>query len=428
MQWFVSRFGRPSSSLEMKGLLQHKRKGLWLAFAVAVGIHLSLTRLVVLEAEKMAVKPLTTQFIKRQPRLTKPLELKKRPRPKRRQIQRKMVAVRARLDRGEVQAGFQPTRALGGLAKPRAEIGRVAGLAGVRMEPASVAQAVEGAKDVEQTIDMSLELLDIEALDTGKYHALVVQDPVDKRNITGFCHLAIVYSRALYPPVPDPIYCFEGLFLPGFLRIAAAMNEYTGIKTDILGRLSPDDAEIFKAPWLLLFGYWQSLGLTLSDLENMGRYLVSGGFIFADCINYLVIPGGNPQYMSLRNSLLGGLATQGVKVIFEKLPNSHAIYHCYFDFEGPPIASDAGHVSIHPAEARVLGYTEGLEIDGRLVVLLSGKGYSGAWTLWGPDNYANYGGWTTWDPTHPLRFAVNTIVFALTQEGSITHRLMESVR
>jgi hypothetical protein len=33
-----------------------------------------------------------------------------------------------------------------------------------------------------------------------------------------------------------------------------------------------------------------------------------------------------------------------------------------------------------------------------------------------------------WDPKGPFQFAVNTIVLALTQEGSITHRLMESVR
>jgi hypothetical protein len=32
------------------------------------------------------------------------------------------------------------------------------------------------------------------------------------------------------------------------------------------------------------------------------------------------------------------------------------------------------------------------------------------------------------DNTRQLQFGVNLIVFALTQEGSITHRLMESVR
>ena len=38
-------------------------------------------------------------------------------------------------------------------------------------------------KDVESRMDMSLEMVDIVALDTGKYHAMVVQDPYDKRSI-----------------------------------------------------------------------------------------------------------------------------------------------------------------------------------------------------------------------------------------------------
>ena len=38
---------------------------------------------------------------------------------------------------------------------------------------------------------MSLELLDIETLDTGRYHAMVIQDPSDKRTIRGFIHIAM---------------------------------------------------------------------------------------------------------------------------------------------------------------------------------------------------------------------------------------------
>ena len=44
-------------------------------------------------------RPLTTQIVKRQPRLTKPLELKRLPRPKRRRLHREMVALKARRSR-----------------------------------------------------------------------------------------------------------------------------------------------------------------------------------------------------------------------------------------------------------------------------------------------------------------------------------------
>ena len=168
-----------------------------MALAATLIAHLSLTQIRGLQAEQRIAKPLTTQFVKRQPRLTKPLELKKRPQPKRRQIQRKMVAVKARMQAAQQAAGFQPTQVLGRLARPSAQIGRMAGLGSVEMEPQSVAGIIEGSKEVEQKIDMSLELLDIQALDTGQYHALVVQDPEDKSNVKGFCRLAVVYSEAM---------------------------------------------------------------------------------------------------------------------------------------------------------------------------------------------------------------------------------------
>ncbi len=49
--------------------------------------------------DQRTVKPLTTKFVKRQPRLTKPLEMKKRPIPKRRHLQRRMISVKARVNR-----------------------------------------------------------------------------------------------------------------------------------------------------------------------------------------------------------------------------------------------------------------------------------------------------------------------------------------
>jgi hypothetical protein len=304
------------------------------------------------------------------------------------------------------------------------QIGRLSRFEGTAIEPLSVAEAVGSTKEDKQKVDLSLELLDVEALDTGQYHALVVRDPQDRRSVRGFCHLAIVYSRSLYPPPAAPENSFENYFLPGFLRIPEAMNEYTDIRTDILGRLSLDDAEIFKAPWICFFAMWHAFRLTPAEVGNLGKYLMSGGFVFEDCQNYWDrYSERHPAYISLRNAVLEALATQDVEAAFEKLPNSHPIYHCYFDFDGPPIGADAADNSIHHDEVHIISYTEGLATDGRLVALLNGKGYAAAWTAFG-----RRGPWTTWDPSRAFQFAVNTIVFALTQEGSVTHRLMESMQ
>ena len=101
-----TRFSCPSASLTLKFLLQRTRKALWIGLGLALALHLCLTQLGGLAETQKSAKPLTTQFIKRAPRLTKPLELKKRPRPKQRRMRRKMVAVKAKVDRKEMSAGF----------------------------------------------------------------------------------------------------------------------------------------------------------------------------------------------------------------------------------------------------------------------------------------------------------------------------------
>ena len=71
----------------------------------------------------------------------------------------------------------------------------------------------------------------------------------------------------------------------------------------------------------------------------------------------------------------------------------------------------------------------GIVLDDRLVCILTNQGYSGAWVAWGATRgpYASYEQFATWDPTRPLQFGINTIIFALLQEGSITNRLMDMV-
>ena len=157
-----------------------------------------------------------------------------------------------------------------------------------------------------------------------------------------------------------------------------------------------------------------------TELANLGRYLMSGGFIFADCHNYWN-RGITACYSSLRGILLEALAAQGMAMSFEKVPNSHPVYHCYFDFDGPPVGGDAADNAHYSDMVHLARYLEGIQIEGRLVALLSGKLIYRGWCFGH--------GWTYgWDPKRPLQFAVNMIVFSLTQEGSITHRLMDTVK
>ena len=66
----------------------------------------------------------------------------------------------------------------------------------------------------------------------------------------------------------------------------------------------------------------------------------------------------------------------------------------------------------------------GVELDGRLAVVLSYQSLGYGW-----ENTPNRFTTTEYrDNSRLLQFGINTIVFALTQEGSITNRVMQTVR
>ena len=115
---------------------------------------------------------------------------------------------------------------------------------------------------------------------------------------------------------------------------------------------------------------------------------------------------------------------------FERLPHEHEIYHCYYDFDAGPPTGDL-FASVHlwsiPCHADMAPYTSEINIDNRIVCLFTNQGYQGVWSSWGRKDI-----WTDaykiYDPIRGVQFIINTIVFALTQEGSITHRVMNAVQ
>ena len=420
MKQFASRFDCPSSWLELRSLRRRTSIWLGLALAAALAVHLSLTRIAGLQTDQKAAKPLTTTFVKRSPRLTKPLELKKRPRPKRRQLRRETVSVKARA-RHEGQPRFvQTADVVSNLARPRIPVGRPVSFEAGGVEPEALAEAIEGSKEAEDRIDMALEMVDIDALDTGRYHAMVVQDPTDKRNISGFFHFVRGYSSTMrHTDRPSEDECEERQVF-ALRRLADYINRCTDVKADVTGVNVPlDSDEILKVPWVYLGTKWP-FQLTASELEHLGRYLVGGGFLFVEPMGYQP----SPAEASFRDAFMEALAHVGVRgQAFERIPNSHPIYHCYFDFDGPPM----GYSFQSFLGSTDYAYLEGLFLEkGRLVGIISRKWYANPWGDWGPDGFPGHG-YEKFDPTRPLQFGVNLIIFALTQEGSITHRLMESV-
>ena len=68
-----SRFNSPASDFDLAELVRRLRRGLLLSLAVAVGLMLVFVVLNPFrQVEIKAPRPLSTKFIKREPRLTKP--------------------------------------------------------------------------------------------------------------------------------------------------------------------------------------------------------------------------------------------------------------------------------------------------------------------------------------------------------------------
>ena len=79
--------------------------------------------------------------------------------------------------------------------------------------PQMRAGALEGTRQEADEIDLSLELMDVQALDTGRHRAMVVVDPKDRRNLKGFLYLSSVYSPSIERAEQENIASEVRLFL-----------------------------------------------------------------------------------------------------------------------------------------------------------------------------------------------------------------------
>ena len=402
-----SRFVTHVTPLDLAALLRRSRRSLWLTLSLSGVLHITFVALDPFEeALQRAPRPLTTRFVKREPRLTKPLELRKVPRPKQRQLIRREIKPLpvARMDRVQATAAFNSSAIISRVANPNLRFVRGMGarvrdpgLPGgpvVGLDPEAL---LSGSRVPENRIDMALEMIDIEAMDTGRYRAMVVQDPADPQAVRGFVKLAQVHSaRATELGVGRRD-------LRTLYFIEEALNESSGLRADVVGDLTYDDSRLLSVPVIVVMGNDVRTGSpSQSEMENLTRYLLAGGFILG------------PLTEDMQEGLVkyGGLV-RGKDFWSERLPKGHPVFSAFYEFRSSRI----------PSGNRTLGQkwrgwltTEGYFVRGRMVAIESEQGW----------------GFNTWqhgmdDFTRQLQMAVNIVVFALTQEGSMTQRLMQMV-
>jgi len=386
-----SRFVAPTTSLDLSDLLRGLRRAFWLSVGVAAALHVALVGLNPFEeTQAKAPRPLSTKFVKREPRLTKPLELRKIPKPRRQMIRRQVRLVQARMDQVQATAALNTSTLLRGTGPSRMTLSgpattglSLSGRVAADLEPTLAAVDIATSRVADARIDMALEMLDVNSMDTGRYRAMVVQDPNDRQAVKGFVKFAHVIAAS---SIEVGSVGHGNLNLKTIDLLVDALNEFTGIKAQFVGSITYDDERLMEMPIIIPQG-----GPNESEMEHLARYVLAGGFVFG---------GVGTEYLEK----YGGLVN-GQDFWTQQLTDVHPVFSAFFDVRKGTAIPSTTQSKNYRSGWRGLDVT-GYFVQGRLA------GISGVYIH---------------SQLRSLQMSINVIVYALTQEGSMTQRLMQMV-
>ena len=399
-----NRFHSPSDRLDVSRLLAETYRYTVWGLLAGVGIlAATFVYFFFVSKERPAPPPALTRLIIRKPRATKPFVLK-RQRLRPRAMTKQVTQLKPRLEMPAMQ------RLVGASVYGRVQTFDYTVDADVQINlqtsPIEVsAVRIGGTKEPEKRIAMREELIDLNALDTGKYKGLIIQDPTDRRKVKGFVYLGTVWVSDL-----EPTFDSAAKAMP---NLVDALNEQTGISARVDAHLFVDSQEMFRTPFVYITAE-KSFELTEREIENLGEYMRRGGFVFADNANPTA--EYSQAEASLRKIFTDALRAEGT---LKLIPNNHPIYHTFYDFDGPPVGTElevGSRGSRRGGSGVVVAQTsynlQGVFLGDRLVAIYSDKGYVHSCA----ENYGN-------EPQ--LRFGINVVIFALTQEGSISQQQID---
>ena len=149
----------------------------------------------------------------------------------------------------------------------------------------------------------------VENTDEERYQARIVYDPLDPASISGFVRLGIV-SSASADMVRERHIAIQNLDM-----VADMINEYTNIRAEIASDL------LFSDPRMLELGIIMPQGEPIeTELEQLTRYLIEGGFVMASS-DFSIYREGLEKF--------GGLVW-GTDTRTEYLDVGHPIFSVFF--------------------------------------------------------------------------------------------------
>ena len=314
------------------------------------------------------------------------------------------------------------------------------------------AGALEGARQGGDEIDLALELMDVEAMDTGRHRAMVVVDPKDRRNLKGFLYMSGVYSpsidRAEYEQAKGSGNRFyyddqtlrrmvERRMLQG---LADRMVMNTQVHVEVRDAVRLDDPQLLQVPFVLMT-FATPFEFTDSEAANLGAYLTGGGFLFADIVRFLWPNYSDdeldiPAVRALIRASFEAVGYQEWKDWkFTRLEITHPIYHCFYDINSLPRGMRGINLIAGGQDyPRTPDYLEGIVVGDQLAGVYSMRGYADFfggkgrelldWALAG--NVINHSARFSSDEPLVYNLGVNMVVYALTREGSLARQLVDA--
>jgi len=404
-----------AASTYLDNSLRRLRRVYWWSLAIAAGLHLALAiwLLAGFDQERVSIpEPAKVKFFtRRDPTLAKPMEIRKVPQPRRQLVRRQLQPTAARMDQVRAAAAFD-SRELVATQTPVPTLINPAALASDRA-PAGALHPPLGLPGVgqvtrapEQRIDLSLEMLDVNSMDIGRYRAMVVQDARDPQKIKGFVKVASVVPVRIKNS-PQVAGGMGGAGDQKMLQLLCeALNTYTGLQAEYTGDFTYDDTRILEVPIICRpldnpAAADRNLIPNEAEVQNMAHYFLAGGFFLGHIPPPLI--QGLEQY--------GGLV-QGRDFWEARIPEDHPLFTAFFDIlGGVPSGQYPGRNTKWDGPYALMGQY----LRGRLIGVYASQGF-------GWDNYRHFG-----DTTRQMQMAVNIVIYALTQEGSMTQRLMQMV-
>ncbi len=411
-----TRFSNPALDAPVANLIKKNNRIILWSLAITLFLHIAFVVIFsIMGEEEKITKPPVMRFVVRVPRSIKPLEVKKVKIRKQVEIKRKFSQVQLKKLQQLMEMGIKSSHSsMETFSNHGFSMDAV--MAGVELGDGPSIQVIRPEKLQTLEIDRNLENLSLEDLNIGKHRALVIQNPQDKKSIQGFFNMALVTS-------PNIRYGLHGkTHLTEPAGLVKGVNKFSNIKVKLFDTVKFTDPKLYKLPFIYIqaSSIWE-----LDDIENeaLGEYFKRGGFAYCQDSYY---GKGGPSDICLRNLLRKALKNSNLK--FEKIPNDHYLYHCYFDFEsGPPPGADAFHpeFSQWKTEPPPYNYLEAVYVGDRMVAIMSNKDMGDGWHAVATGDDGTFSG-VNLEPVQ--KFATNLVVFVLTQKGSITHQAMSAFK